>query len=31
MFDKNGNIHIEDEKNIAVIGKERMKFYSRDQ
>lgn len=30
MFDKNGNIRIEDEKNITVIGKERMEFYSRD-
>lgn len=30
MFDKNGNIRIEDGKNIAVIGKERMEFYSRD-
>lgn len=30
MFDKNGNIRIEDEKNIVVIGKERMEFYSRD-
>ena len=30
MFDKNGIIRIEDEKNITVIGKERMEFYSRD-
>lgn len=30
MFDKNENIRIEDEKNIVVLGKERMEFYSRD-
>ena len=30
MFDKNENIRVEDEKNIVVIGKERMEFYSRD-
>lgn len=30
MFDKNGNIRMEDEKNIVVMGKERMEFYSRD-